>query len=120
MPLYFNFMMTKRRSRLLFEIRQLKKSERVFKFYSDEEGCITVKGKEGDRNKRITDIAVEGSGKLKTWTVEELLHAFPLTLSGSGGVFRTRITGPAHFDPFGVKIERLYFVTFPNYTQRPF
>lgn len=80
MPLYFNFMLTKRRSRLLFEIRQLKKSERVFKFYSDEEGCITIKGKEGDRNKRITDIAVEGSGKLKTWTVEELLDACPVSV----------------------------------------
>ena len=78
--LYFNIMMTKRRSRLLFEIRQLKKAERVFKFYSDEEGCITVKGKEGDRNKRITDIAVEGSGKLKTWIVEELLDAFPVSV----------------------------------------
>ena len=34
-------------------------------------------------------------------------------------VFCTRISGPAYFDPFGVKIERLYFVTFPNYTHWP-
>ena len=34
--------------------------------------------------------------------------------------FNDRIAGPAHFDPFGVKIERLHFVTFPNYTNRPF
>ena len=26
----------------------------------------------------------------------------------------------AHFDPSGVKNERLFFVTFPNYTHRPF
>ena len=36
------------------------------------------------------------------------------------GVFWTRIAGPAHIDPIGFKIERLYFVTFPNYTYRPF
>ena len=26
----------------------------------------------------------------------------------------------SHFDSIGVKIERLFFVTFPNYTHRPF
>ena len=76
-------------TQLLFEIRQLKKAERVFKFYSDEVGSIAVKGKQGDINKRITDIAVESSGKLKTRTVDETLDDFsvsvPLDLFRSGG-----------------------------------
>ena len=80
-PLYFNFMLTKRRSQLFFEIRNLKKAERIFKLYSDEEGCITIKDKKGGKNIKLTDTAVEGSAKLKTWTVEELLHAFPVSVN---------------------------------------
>jgi hypothetical protein len=44
----------------------------------------------------------------------------PLTLSRSGAVLRTRIARRAHFDPFGVKIERSYFLTFPKYIHRPY
>ena len=76
MPLYFNFMLTKRRSRLLFEVRGLKKTEKIFKFYSDEDCSITVKAKKGDKNTKVTDIAVAGSDKLKSFTVEELLNTF--------------------------------------------
>ena len=33
-----------------------------------------------------------------------------------GGVLKTRINFGAPFDPLGVKIERRYFLTIPNYT----
>ena len=46
MNLFFNFMLTQRRSKLLFEIRKLKKSGKIMKFYSDVEGRISIK-KEG-------------------------------------------------------------------------
>ena len=36
--LFFNFMLTKKRSKLLFEIRKLKRAGTVTKFYSDEDG----------------------------------------------------------------------------------
>ena len=76
-PLYFNFMLTKRRSKLLYNIRKLKQNEKIFKFYSDEDGCITIKSRPGDKNTKVTDVATEGSAKLETWTDEELAHAFP-------------------------------------------
>ena len=74
---YFNFMLTKRRSKLLYNIRKLKQNEKIFKFYSDEDGCITIKSRPGDKNTKVTDVATEGSAKLETWTDEELAHAFP-------------------------------------------
>ena len=77
LPLYFNFMLTKRRSKLLFNIRKLKQDNKIFKFYSDEDGSITIKVKPGEKNMKVTDISTEGSSKLKTWTDEELMHAFP-------------------------------------------
>ena len=76
-PLYFNFMMTKRRSKLLFHVRKLKQDKKIFKFYSDEDGAITIKAKQGDRNIKITDITTEGSSKIRSWTDEELADAFP-------------------------------------------
>ena len=76
-PLYFNFMLTKRRSKLLFNIRKLKQNDKIYKFYSDEDGCISIKAKPGDRNTKVTDVVTEASAKLKTWTDEELAHAFP-------------------------------------------
>ena len=77
LPLYFNFMLTKRRSKLLFHIRKLKQNNKIFKFFLDEEGSITIKVKPGEKNMKVTDISTEGSSKLKTWTDEELMHAFP-------------------------------------------
>ena len=76
-PLYFNFMLTKRRSKLLFQIRKLKQDQKIFKFYSDEDGSITIKIKPGDKNIKITDISTDGSSKLRSWTDEELASAFP-------------------------------------------
>ena len=76
-PLFFNFMMTKRRSKLLFLVRKLKQNKKIFKFYSDEDGSIEIKVKQGDRNIKITDISTEGSAKLRSWTDEELANAFP-------------------------------------------
>ena len=76
-PLYFNFMLTKRRSKLLFHIRKLKQDKKIFKFYSDEEGSITIKVKPGEKNMKVTDISTEGASKLRTWTDEELANAFP-------------------------------------------
>ena len=43
----------------------------------------------------------------------------PIRVGGRGGP-QDRIARRAHFDPFWVKIERLYFLTFSNYTLRPF
>ena len=39
----------------------------------------------------------------------------PITYGG-GGLLKTRIAFDALFNPLGVKIERRYFLTIPNYT----
>ena len=44
-PIYFNFMLTKRRSKLLFQVRKLKTDKKIFKNYSDEDGNIAIKTK---------------------------------------------------------------------------
>ena len=71
MNLFFNFMLTQRRSKLLFEIRKLKKAGKIVKFYSDEEGRISIK-REGSDKQRVTDFFEKGSSQLKTWQLEDL------------------------------------------------
>ena len=51
---FFNFQLTKRRSKLLYKIRQLKKSGKISKFYSDENGMLTVKMEEGGEKVKVT------------------------------------------------------------------
>ena len=52
--LYFNFMLTRRRSTLLYEIRKLKRTGMITKFFSDENGSISVQ-KDKDEKKKITN-----------------------------------------------------------------
>ena len=73
--LYFNFMLTGRRGELLFEIRKLKKEGKIAKFYSDEEGTISIQFARGDKKVKVTDAVLEGTNRIKTWTVEELAAA---------------------------------------------
>ena len=50
---FFNFMLTKRRNTLLYNVRELKRKEgsKIRKFYTDENGCITVLTTEGEKEK---------------------------------------------------------------------
>ena len=69
--IYFNFMLTKRRSTLLFEARKLKKQFKITKILSDEHGSITIK--KDDIKDKIASYVDKNTGKVVTWTVEELL-----------------------------------------------
>ena len=40
---FVNFMLTKRRSSLLYEVRKLKRDGVISRFYSDEDGIISMK-----------------------------------------------------------------------------
>ena len=54
---YFNFHLTRRRSALLYEMRQLKKSGAISKFFSDENGQLTVmvkKKEEGGVKQKVS------------------------------------------------------------------
>ena len=64
--IYINFMLTKKRSELLFEVRKLKRDGSIARFYSDEKGDISIKVNSTDKNKKLT------FHHQKTYTVEEL------------------------------------------------
>ena len=68
---YFNFMLTRRRSTLLYEVRQAKKSGNVTKFWSDEEGNISVQIGQKER-RRITNFFDQDSESFKTLYIKEL------------------------------------------------
>ena len=71
--IYINFMMTKRRSSLLFEVRRLKKDKKIARYYSDEKGVVTIKVNEGDSNIKLCSIYQTKNSPVRTYTVEELL-----------------------------------------------
>jgi hypothetical protein len=67
--------LTKKRSKLLFEIRKLKRAGKVTKFYSDEDGVISVRlANNNNKNERVTNIRNKETSFLSTMTVEELLE----------------------------------------------
>ena len=71
---YFNFMLTRRRSGLLYEIRKLKKNGDIEKFFSDENGNISIQIKKDNKEKkRITNTFEENSEGIITLDIEEIL-----------------------------------------------
>jgi len=52
---FFNFQLTKRRSNLLYEVRKLKKDNKISKFFTDENGHIKIRIGATDKDKhRVT------------------------------------------------------------------
>ena len=73
MNVYFNFQLTRRRSNLMYEIRKLKREQKIFKYYVNENGDMFIVINEGDTKKRITFGETERQN-FRTLTKEELLH----------------------------------------------
>ena len=71
--LFFNFMLTKKRSKLLFEIRKLKRAGTVTKFYSDEDGTISIRLAKDNKSEKVTNIRNKESSHQAILTVQELL-----------------------------------------------
>ena len=69
---FINFMLTKRRSGLLYEVRQLKKNGKVARYYSDEEGTISIKVKDEDSSVKLTSSYKTKTSPLKTFQIPEL------------------------------------------------
>ena len=69
---FINFMMTKRRSSLLYEVRQLKKNKQIARYYSDEKGAISIKVKDGDSNIKLASYYPTKTSPVRTYTVQEL------------------------------------------------
>ena len=66
-------MLTKRRSALLFEVRKLKRSEKIARFYSDENGIISIKMKPTDENLKLSSFCQTRNSPVLTYTIPELL-----------------------------------------------
>ena len=74
--LYFNFMLTRRRNTLLYEIRKLKRDGAIFKYWTDYDGMITVKKEEGGPKQKITSITTRKDFHIRTYTSAEVKEEF--------------------------------------------
>ena len=84
-PVYLNFDLTKKRSALLYEVRRLKKQNKIFRFFTDFDGTISIIQEEGSKDKvkltRSTGRSGrqgERSGKQpqRTLTAQEFLERY--------------------------------------------
>ena len=57
-PLYINFQLTKRRTAILFHLRNLKREGKIAKFYSDEGGSIALRTREGSPKVKLTNFPI--------------------------------------------------------------
>ena len=82
MPVYLNFDLTKKRSALLFEVRRLKKQNKIFRYFTDFDGTISIISEEGKEKIKLTRSAGrsgrqgERNGKQppRTLTAQEFLE----------------------------------------------
>ena len=74
--LYFNFMLTRRRNSLLYEIRKMKRDGAIFKYWSDFNGTITIKVEEGGVKHKLTAITSKKDYNIRTYTSKEVKEEF--------------------------------------------
>ena len=81
---YFNFMLTRRRSKLLYEVRKYRKDDKLIsKFFTDENGEITMLMLDNKTKERITNVheknvegkKVEGMITLNSKELKDLVSA---------------------------------------------
>ena len=62
--LYLNFELTKRRNAVLYEIRRLKRENKLYRFFTDFDGTISVIQREGEKEKiKVTRNSGRSGGK---------------------------------------------------------
>jgi hypothetical protein len=71
-PLFFNFALTRHRSALLYEVRQLKKVKKIHKFFTDYDGQITIKREAEGRKEKLCAVGSKDNQFVRTSTVAEL------------------------------------------------
>ena len=74
--LYFNFMLTRRRNSILYEVRKLKRSGDIFKYWTDYNGTITIKKEEGGQKQKLTSISNKKDFNLRTYNIKEVKEEF--------------------------------------------
>ena len=73
--LYFNFMLTRRRNSLLYEVRKLKREGAIEKYWTDFNGAITIK-KDGGPKIKLTGITSKRDDTIRTYTSKEVRDEF--------------------------------------------
>ena len=71
---YANFHLTRKRNGILYEVCQLKKAGKISKFFTDENGQISVKIGENGTKIKVTYVAKNKDEAPKTLTKEEILE----------------------------------------------
>ena len=71
---YFNFQLTRRRINLVYELRQLKKGNRIRKFFTDENGQVSVTIAEGGPKQRLTYVSTVRGSAPRSFTKFELME----------------------------------------------
>ena len=74
--MYFNFMLTRRRNGLLYEVRKLKRSGDIHKFWTDYDGSITVKKDATSPKLKLTAITTKRDEFMRTYTAKEVKEEF--------------------------------------------
>ena len=69
---YFNFMLTRKRNSLLFDIRQLRKEMKDLKYFTDENGTISLQLVNNKRRNKVTNVFDEKLGGMITLNIEEI------------------------------------------------
>ena len=73
--LYFNFMLTRRRNSLLYEVRKLKREGAIEKYWTDFNGSVTIK-KDGGPKVKLTGITSKRDDTIRTYTSKEVREEF--------------------------------------------
>jgi hypothetical protein len=76
MNVYFNFMLTRRRTNLLYQVRWEKRAGKIQRFFSDNDGFITIVHHEGDLRYKLTDCFDTNNKTFSTFLVEEFQARF--------------------------------------------
>ena len=73
--LYFNFMLTRRRNGLLYEVRKLKREGAIDKYWTDFNGSVTIK-MDGGPKMKLTGITSKRDDTIRTYTSKEVREEF--------------------------------------------
>jgi hypothetical protein len=76
---YFNFMLTRRRTDFLYHVRLAKRAGNIYRFFSDSDGSITVILREGDTRIRLTD-SFDATSRTRTTIFMGIVHSVSTTV----------------------------------------
>ena len=70
--IFVNFALTSRRASLLYEVRKLKKAGKIYKFFTDFDGQITIKKGAEDKKVKLCAMGNRKDSTIRNDTIKEL------------------------------------------------